>query len=105
MMRLRRERSHLFVLGGIILLTTTSCSRVPPAQKEPLTQQRLLSALLQTAAYPNSDVVVVLATMQQLTASHREWEGYEYFGRLARDQPARAPFFRALQAADRKSVV
>ena len=49
MMRLRRQRSYLFALGVIIVLTTTSCSRVPPAQKEPLTQQRLLAALLQTA--------------------------------------------------------
>jgi glyoxylase-like metal-dependent hydrolase (beta-lactamase superfamily II) len=99
MMTLARARSRLFVVGVFILVTTLSCGRVPPAQKEPLTQQRLLAALLETAAYPNSDVVVVLATMQQLTASHREWEGYEYFGRLAREQPARAPFFRALQAA------
>ena len=35
--------------------------------------------------------------MQQLLARHREWEGYEYFGRLAVEQPARAPLFRALQ--------
>jgi glyoxylase-like metal-dependent hydrolase (beta-lactamase superfamily II) len=96
---MERSRSRLCIFAVPGLLATLSCGRVPPAQKEPLTQQRLLAALMETAAYPNSDVVIVLATMQQLTSSHREWEGYEYFGRLAREQPARAPFFRALQAA------
>jgi glyoxylase-like metal-dependent hydrolase (beta-lactamase superfamily II) len=84
------------VLG---LLSGLSCGPIPPKQKQPLTQQRPLTPFLEAAAYPNSDVVLVLATMQQITASHREWEGYEYFGRLAREQPARAAFFRALQAA------
>jgi hypothetical protein len=41
----------------------------------------------------------VLVTMQQLIATHREWEGYEYFGRLAEEQPNRRAFFRCLQAA------
>ena len=83
-------------------LATTSllaaCASVPPPAKATVTQQRPLGALLEAAAYPNSDTVVVLTAMQQLTARHREWEGYQYFGRLAVEQPARAPLFRALQA-------
>jgi glyoxylase-like metal-dependent hydrolase (beta-lactamase superfamily II) len=75
-----------------------SCASVPPPAKAPVTQQRPLASLLDAAAYPNSETVVVLTTMQQLLARHREWEGYEYFGRLALEQPARAPLFRALQA-------
>src|SRR5262249_21770152 len=71
---------------------------VSPRRKQPLTQQRPLEALLETAAYPNSDTLLVLVTMQELIATHREWEGYEYFGRLAEEQPARRPLFRSLQA-------
>ena len=50
MMTSERARSPLFAFAVLILLTTASCGRVPPAQKEPLTQQRLLAALLETAA-------------------------------------------------------
>jgi glyoxylase-like metal-dependent hydrolase (beta-lactamase superfamily II) len=93
--RLMRLVRALAVFG---LLAVLSCTRVPPAQQQPLTQQRPLTALQEMAAYPNSDTVLVLATMQQLTATHREWEGYQYFDRLAREQPARATLFRSLQA-------
>ncbi len=75
-----------------------SCASSPPSAKAPMTQQRPLASLLEAAAYPNADTVVILTTMQQLLASHRAWEGYEYFGRLAVEQPTRAPLFRALQA-------
>jgi glyoxylase-like metal-dependent hydrolase (beta-lactamase superfamily II) len=74
-----------------------ACASVPPPAKATVTQQRPLASLLEVAAYPNSETVVILTTMQQLLARHREWEGYEYFGRLAVEQPARAPLFRALQ--------
>jgi glyoxylase-like metal-dependent hydrolase (beta-lactamase superfamily II) len=73
------------------------CAITPPS-RPPLTQQRPLSALLEAAAYPNSQTLIVLLTMQQLTANHREWEGYAYFGRLAVEQPQRAALFRAMQA-------
>jgi glyoxylase-like metal-dependent hydrolase (beta-lactamase superfamily II) len=71
---------------------------VKPARKLPVTQQRPLSGLLRASAYPNSDTLLVLVTMQQLLATHREWEGYRFFGRLAEEQPNRRAFFRALQA-------
>jgi glyoxylase-like metal-dependent hydrolase (beta-lactamase superfamily II) len=70
----------------------------PPPTPPPLSQQRPLTALLEAAAYPNSQMPVVLVTMQQLTAAHREWQGYEYFGRLAAEQPQRRALFRAMQA-------
>jgi glyoxylase-like metal-dependent hydrolase (beta-lactamase superfamily II) len=91
----RLVRSAAFVLAPMLLLA--SCAGVPAHPKPPLTEQRPLAALLELAAYPNSDTVVVMTTMQQLSASHREWEGYAYFGRLAAEQPERAPLFRALQ--------
>src|SRR6266542_2482523 len=86
----------LIVLSSLGIL---SCGRVPPARKAPLTEQRPLEALLTLAAYPNSDTLLVLVTMQQLIATHREWDGYEYFGRLGKEQPKRRAFFRSLQAA------
>jgi glyoxylase-like metal-dependent hydrolase (beta-lactamase superfamily II) len=91
----RARRAALAILTSSLL---ASCARVPPPAKPPLTQQRPLTSLLEAAAYPNSDVLVVLVTMQQLLASHREWEGYQYFGRLAEEQPSRRAFFRSLQA-------
>ncbi len=78
-------------------LVASCASSAPPAEK-PMTLQRPLASLLEAAAYPNADTVTILTTMQQLLASHRAWEGYEYFGRLAVEQPTRAPLFRALQA-------
>src|SRR3954463_4159505 len=75
-----------------------ACASVPPPAKPAMTQQRPLASLLEAAAYPNSETVIVFTAMQQLLARHREWEGYAYFGRLAAEQPARAPLFRALQA-------
>jgi glyoxylase-like metal-dependent hydrolase (beta-lactamase superfamily II) len=74
----------------------SACSTIPET-KPSLSQQRDLEALKEVAAYPASDVVVVLTTMQQFIASRREWEGYEYFERLARERPERRALFRALQ--------
>jgi len=85
-------------LAASCSLLLASCTASPPAQKPPVTQQRPLSGLLKASAYPNSDTLLVLVTMQQLMAAHREWEGYQYFGRLADEQPRRRALFRALQA-------
>ena len=89
------RRAVLAIFSAILL---ASCAQIPPPAKEPLTQQRPLSGLLKAAAYPNSETQVVLLTMQQLLATHREWEGYQYFGHLADEQPNRRAFFRSLQA-------
>jgi glyoxylase-like metal-dependent hydrolase (beta-lactamase superfamily II) len=76
-----------------------ACASVPPPAKAAMTQQRPLTSLLEAAAYPNSETVIVLTAFQQLLARHREWEGYQYFRRLAGEQPTRAPLFRALEGA------
>jgi glyoxylase-like metal-dependent hydrolase (beta-lactamase superfamily II) len=93
-------RSSLGLLVGSLLgsLGLGACAAGPPARKQPMTQQRPLSSLLQAAAYPNSDTLLVLLTMQQLSATHREWEGYAYYGRLADEQPGRRALYRSLQA-------
>lgn len=98
MTKLNHPSAQSAALLASCSLLLASCSAVPPQQKPPVTQQRPLSALLKATAYPNSDTLLVLVTMQQLTATHREWEGYQYFGRLAEEQPDRRAFFRALQA-------
>jgi glyoxylase-like metal-dependent hydrolase (beta-lactamase superfamily II) len=85
-------------LAGSISLVLASCAKTPPAKGPPLTQQRPLAALLTASAYPNSDTLLVLVTMQQLIATHHEWDGYRYFGRLADEQPTRRALFRSLQA-------
>jgi glyoxylase-like metal-dependent hydrolase (beta-lactamase superfamily II) len=92
------NRSRSLLLAPLLAaLVSASCASVPPPAEPPVTQQRPLPALLQAAAYPNSSTVLVLVTMQQLMAAHREWDGYAYFGRLADEQPARRALFRALQ--------
>ena len=80
-------------------VVAVSCAGVPPPTKRPLTEQRPISALLKAAAYPNSETLLVLVTMQHLLATHREWEGYAYFGRLADEQPERRALFRSVQAS------
>ena len=73
----------LFVLG------LGACGGLP-TPKAPLTRNHELDSLMVVTAYPNSDPLTVLMAMQQFTATHREWAGYEYFGRLAKEQPQRA---------------
>ena len=85
-------------LAGLSSLVLASCSTAPPPRKAPLTQQRPLPSLLKAAAFPNADTTLILVALQQLQATHREWDGYQYFGRLAEEQPNRRAFFRALQA-------
>jgi glyoxylase-like metal-dependent hydrolase (beta-lactamase superfamily II) len=86
------------VIGTLSSLLVASCAGVAPQKrKAPLSEQRPLSSLLQASAYPNADPRVLLLTMQQLMAAHREWEGYQHFGRLAEQQPERRALFRALQ--------
>jgi glyoxylase-like metal-dependent hydrolase (beta-lactamase superfamily II) len=83
-------------IGSVLALL--ACSTTRPSQS-PRLRPGLLAALQETAAYPNSQPVLLMVTMQQLIANHREWDGYEYFGRLAREQPQRGPLLRSLQAA------
>jgi len=85
------------------MLVVAACAvaptyKPPTTQPPAMTQQRPLTALLEVAAYPNSQPAVVMTTMQQLSAAHREREGYDYFGRLAAEQPQRRALFRAMQA-------
>jgi glyoxylase-like metal-dependent hydrolase (beta-lactamase superfamily II) len=97
------RHAWLASLALAALLILSSCGGTPPP-KPPLTQQQPLEALLKVAAFPNSENLVLFITMQEFLASHREWEGYAYFDKLAREQPNRRTLFRAMQAAMQASV-
>jgi glyoxylase-like metal-dependent hydrolase (beta-lactamase superfamily II) len=93
-----RPQSGPWALALMLASLAFSACGTISANEAPVTQLRPLDALLDVAAYPNAETVVVLSTLQQLLASHREWQGYDYFGRLAREQPDRRVFFLGLQA-------
>jgi glyoxylase-like metal-dependent hydrolase (beta-lactamase superfamily II) len=95
------HRPGLVALGLSLAVAACAVSpayQPPSTQPPPMTQQCPLTALLEVAAYPNAQPAVVMVTMQQLSAAHREREGYDYFGRLAAEQPQRRVLFRAMQA-------
>jgi hypothetical protein len=85
-------------LALICIVGVLSCSS-RPASRPPLTRNHTLDSLTKLAAFPNAEPVVVLSAMQEFMTSHREWEGYAYFGQLSREQPSRSTFFGSLQAA------
>src|SRR6516225_1369777 len=87
------SRPGMWALALLLAPVALSGCGSVAAKESPGAQQRPLDALLEVAAYPNADTVVVLSTFQQLIASHREWQGYDYFGRLAQEQPNRRAFF------------
>jgi glyoxylase-like metal-dependent hydrolase (beta-lactamase superfamily II) len=89
-----RAFSKAFPLAFLL----SACGAVPPARPAPVAQPRPLAGLLEAATYPNADPLLLLTAMQQLTATHQEWQGYALFGRLAEEQPNRRAFFRSLQA-------
>jgi hypothetical protein len=98
-----RGRSHSWSHSPSRILFVLACSAAvvacstSPHPKGPLSQQRELESLLQVAACPGSEMVVVLSAMQQLLAARREWDGYAYYGKLADEQPDRRALFRSLQ--------
>src|SRR3989475_3715364 len=75
-------------LALAIALVCAACSGAKP-HPPPLAQNRELDALSAAAAYPNADVAVPILAAQQYAAARREAEGYEYFSRLAAEQPGR----------------
>jgi glyoxylase-like metal-dependent hydrolase (beta-lactamase superfamily II) len=82
--------------SSTLLLSVLGCGGVPKPLP-PLTQNRDLDSFRVLAAEPNSDNLVVFMTTQQFLAGHREWDGVEYFGKLASEQPARRGLFLSLQ--------
>jgi len=91
------ESLAVFALS-LLSLALIACAGMP-TPKPAVTQMRPLEGLLEVAAYPNAEPFVAMVAMQQFSAGHRNWQGYEYFGRLAREQPEKRVFFGTLQAA------
>jgi glyoxylase-like metal-dependent hydrolase (beta-lactamase superfamily II) len=89
------SKTSLALFSSLVL---ASCGSVPPPRPAPATQPRPLAGFMEAAAFPNSETVVLLTTMQQFLSTHREWDGYAYFGRLAAEQPGRGALLRSLQA-------
>ncbi|HYZ89133.1 MAG TPA: hypothetical protein VE620_07550, partial [Myxococcales bacterium] len=80
-------RVRTAVLLGIMVLgaACSSVSRPAPA----VAQNRELDATAQAAAWPNADPRVAIVAAQEFVAAHHERDGYEYFHRLAGEQPQR----------------
>lgn len=97
----KRPQSSPWALALMLAPLAFSACGTISAKEAPVTQLRPLDALLDVAAYPNAQTVVVLSTLQQLMASHREWQGYEFFGRLSREQPNRHIFFQVSRPSSR----
>ena len=73
-------------LFGILLVSACSTiPRPPPA----IAQNREVEAFAQAAAWPNAEPLVAIIAAQEFVAAHHERDGYEYFQRLAREQPQR----------------
>jgi glyoxylase-like metal-dependent hydrolase (beta-lactamase superfamily II) len=83
-------------LVAALILVALGCGS-PRAPQPPLTQNRELEAFRALAAEPNAEAVVVFVAAQAFMAGHREWDGVEYFGKLAAEQPARRALFQSLQ--------
>jgi glyoxylase-like metal-dependent hydrolase (beta-lactamase superfamily II) len=48
-----------------------------------------VEAFAQAAAWPNAEPLTAIIAAQEFVAAHHEHDGYEYFQRLAREQPQR----------------
>ena len=71
-----------------VFLSGTACSSIP-RPPPPLVQNREVEAFAQAAAWSNAEPLVAIVAAQEFIAARHEREGYEYFQRLAREQPQR----------------
>jgi len=78
--------------GALIGIACSTVPRPPP----PLAQNREVEAFAAASAWPNSESAVVIIAAQQFIAARHERDGYEYFQRLAREQPQR-PIFTSVE--------
>ncbi len=71
-----------------IILVAAACAGAPRPPPQ-LAQNREVEAFASAAAWPNSESAVAIIAAQQFIAARHERDGYEYFQRLAREQPDR----------------
>ncbi|HYV64691.1 MAG TPA: hypothetical protein VE964_00525, partial [Myxococcales bacterium] len=75
------------VLAGALLVGAgcSSVPRPPPA----LAQNREVEAFAKAAGWPEAEPLVAFTAAQEFVAARHERDGYEYFQKLAREQPQR----------------
>jgi glyoxylase-like metal-dependent hydrolase (beta-lactamase superfamily II) len=75
------------VVLGISLFgaACSGVSRPAPAVE----QNREIDAFARAAAWPDAEALVAIIAAQEFVAAHHERDGYEYFHRLAAEQPQR----------------
>jgi glyoxylase-like metal-dependent hydrolase (beta-lactamase superfamily II) len=78
-------RPVVFLVVFLAIVACASVPRPPPA----LVQNREVEAFAQAAAWPNAEPLVAIIAAQEFIAARHERDGYEYFQRLAREQPGR----------------
>src|SRR5260370_10425376 len=84
-----------FAVLLLVPLMGGACSGVPRPPPQ-LAQNREVEAFSAAAAWPNAETAVAIIAAQQFLAARRARDGYEYFQRLAREQPQR-PIFVSLE--------
>src|SRR5206468_3459244 len=78
-----------------IALIGAACSAVPKPAPQ-LAQNREVEGFAAAAAWPNAEPAVAIIAAQEFMASRHDRDGYEYFHRLAREQPDR-PILTSLE--------
>jgi glyoxylase-like metal-dependent hydrolase (beta-lactamase superfamily II) len=78
-----------------VILSAAACSSVPRPPPA-LVQNREVEGFAQAAAWPNAEPLVAIVAAQEFVAARHERDGYEYFQRLAREQPQR-PILSSLE--------
>src|SRR2546426_4818688 len=85
-----------------IALMGAACSSTPrPAPQ--LAQNREVEGFAAAAAWPNAEPAVPIIAAQEFMASRHDRDGYEYFHRLAREQPDR-PILTSLEVCCRRAA-
>lgn len=80
------------LLAISLIAACSTAPRPPPA----LVQNREVEALAQAAAWPSAEPLVAILAAQEFIAARHERDGYEYFHRLAQEQPQR-PILTSLE--------
>jgi glyoxylase-like metal-dependent hydrolase (beta-lactamase superfamily II) len=79
-----------------VLLCVFSACATAPRPPRALVQNREVEAFAQAASWPNAEPLVAISAAQEFIAAHHERDGYEYFQRLAHEQPQR-PILTSLE--------
>jgi glyoxylase-like metal-dependent hydrolase (beta-lactamase superfamily II) len=78
-------RSAVLLAISLVSAACSTAPRPPPA----LVQNREVEAFAQAAAWPNAEPLIAILAAQEFIAARHDTDGYEYFHRLAQEQPQR----------------